>query len=249
MASYQPLNPIIQEKLSCVYDMLKESRGYKISQIREIRSALTEKKFLEMYDYFKSCGNDQLIIGYHATNMKVTNSIVLNGFTAPYQEKYATVHGQKYGGGVYVSDSFGYAMHYYEGIMFICLCAMGQSRTMSPSEGRKYANDNKNQSINCDTFYIKPEIVLRASIQVLPIMCCKSEKLKNPSEKSILEFSISEPLTGINTKLSDLCLKHFEENYDNPIVHELLAIGFDESNDCDKAVENVKRLLDCYDYL
>ena len=243
MIDYKPLHPIIKNYLDKIYTELdKLSDKFTFTNVCEIRSAISEKKFLEMYSYFQDCNWNDIIIGYHATKEEYKNSIILNGFNAPYQETYSRRTGQRYGKGVYVSDNMNFAMNYYGGILFICIASLGESKKLTSSEGGKYSN----KELDCDSFNISPEIILRGSIQVLPLLCLNVQRKMDKEKLYKNEIKL---INGINPTINSLCLTHFKKYYNNPIIHELLSIEYENNKNENDIIKNVNELIEELDFI
>ena len=177
-----------------ILSKFQKNEIYPKMKITRIRSPIHEMKFLSQYETFndiygKSSTNNEIGFGFHATSMTNINSIINNGLFAPYETNYVKKCGNKYGKGVYISETYDFARNYYRGCMLVVAILYGEKKIMNSAQASTYSN----QEIDTDTFVVSPEIVLRGSSQALPLF------IIDPCNDSINNVLLLDDIPQYNT--------------------------------------------------
>lgn len=213
---YSAAYPKIEEIVSDIFKKIKVFPEFKkITKIRRIRSPLSEFKFLSQCNSFSNIyGSDyenNIKFGFHGTSHKNLTSIINNGLYAPYEEKYSVRCGNKYGKGVYLSETIGFASRYNSGCMILAAIACGNYKILAPNEAGLYSR----KEIDADCFIVTPEIVVRGTTQILPLFVIDINNdiivpniSPNPTNQSIDSVNIINDITDVN--IDDDIFKNIE---------------------------------------
>lgn len=178
----------IHERLQSVYqDAFGIIKSHKVTRkmyIQKLVAPINMINFINNHTCFQKFYDckDEIKIGYHGTSMAVLDSIITNGFLAPYQSDFKVANGQAYGKGVYVSPSIDFSLGYSKGkdrdvnngVFIVTAYTMGITEL---SGTRKCVS---NTELTADSYIGSPQItVLRGASQVIPLFALYNNQIKD----------------------------------------------------------------------
>lgn len=236
------MNIQLQSSIVKAYNLLISNNPK--MQIIALNSPISSLLFL---NYLNAYETNKIEIGFHGTRSDVIKSIETYGMLDSNSPKYRVANGNVYGKGIYVSPSIRFASGYARnsGWLLVLLYIRGQIADTNPT---------CNCELNGD--YTSPHkdiVVLRSTIQVLPIFAAKINavdkvKCSANSFKDIEQLFENIKYDESLMNISNIIRETYDANVRAEVVYNLLIREMNGESLTEEHQAKVAKLISDFDY-